>query len=112
MTPVGAGLVADDTLAARVPASGTVINTYVDAQTAPTGSAATFNLVAASAWGGTPATLLSANISLASGANTATGSLIATPTVTAGGYIAGSVVSADASGTARQVVLTIIILET
>jgi hypothetical protein len=111
MTPVGTGLVAGDTIAARVPTSGTVINAYVDSKTAPSGSAATFNIVATSTWAGTATSLLSANISLASGANTATGSLIATPTVTAGGYIAGSVVTADASATARQVVLTIIILE-
>jgi hypothetical protein len=112
LTPVGGTLSAGDVLPAWVPAAGTITGVDLACGVAPTLSAATADVVRAAAWADAAAatTVLSADVSLSAGSYETTGT-VSSGAVTAGDYLAATVETADAGGTAADCILTVTIEE-
>jgi hypothetical protein len=108
MSAVGAALSAGDTVPAWVPYPGTITAVHLTCSTAPSASAAVFDVVRAATWGAAASSVLAADISLGAGVTETTGTVTA-GAVTAGDYLAGTVETADAGAAARGCILSIII---
>jgi hypothetical protein len=107
LTAPGGTLNAGDILYVDCPFAGAITAFRVKAQTAPTSSAATFDLKRAADWGGSPSSILTSSLSLAAASFEAADTSIGTPTVTAGDMLAVEVVSADSGATCADAIAII-----
>jgi hypothetical protein len=107
ITSPGGTLTSGDVFVFDYPYSGTVERFEIKAQTAPTSSAATFDLQMVSTWGGTLATQLSSDLSLAAGSNSGSVTTFAVDTVTGGSVGAVKITGVDAGGTCADAVACI-----
>lgn len=107
LSPVGGIVVAGDALYADMPFSATAAKFRVACQAAPTASAMTVDLRRNAAWGSTPASILSATLSLSAGSYEASTASFGAPSLTADDVLSVVIVSTDSGATAAGCVATL-----